>query len=130
MTFFDGSEPEGYKTNEYRGFSYMKQISKKHTIQLCYGYNDKRNPIYGKPKEFPTLESALEVASILGQNEGKNKSDIFDVSLLVSDDSTDPTESAEVQESIDNNIVLENTMKDTSVPVSVSDEIDPDAPFG
>jgi hypothetical protein len=64
-TYFDGTCPSGYKTDDYYGIMIMKvKRNGRYQLRLQYDYRN-RNMINGKPVEFISLDAALEAYRIL-----------------------------------------------------------------
>ena len=53
------------KAKEYRSFSAMRRADKRYTIQLMFGYDKSKNPIYSTSVEFHSFDTFIKVQTIL-----------------------------------------------------------------
>lgn len=70
----------GIDPSTYKSFSAMRRADKKYTIQLMFGYNDKRNPIYSKPIDIKSLDTFIDIQKVLdyGLSVDVVEDDLFD----------------------------------------------------
>jgi len=70
----------GVEPKDYKSFSAMRRADKKYTIQLMFGYNEKRNPIYSKPIDIKSLDTYIDIQKVLDYGLSKDvvEDDLFD----------------------------------------------------